>query len=165
MGYGYGYYPGFYFDPTYILIIIGALISMWASARVKSTFAKYDRMQNLRGMTGAQAAEMILHSAGIYDVSIQRVSGSLTDHYDPSSKILRLSDSVFGRTSVAAICVAAHECGHAIQHDQGYAPLQIRTSLVLARSDSGMESDTDPYRYYSLLCGCVIPAGDIACGV
>ena len=130
MGYGYGYYPGFYFDPTYILIIIGALISMWASARVKSTFAKYDRMQNLRGMTGAQAAEMILHSAGIYDVSIQRVSGSLTDHYDPSSKILRLSDSVFGRTSVAAIGVAAHECGHAIQHDQGYAPLQIRTSLV-----------------------------------
>lgn len=128
--YGYGYYPEFYFDPTYILILIGALISMWASAKVKSTYAKYDRVQNLRGITGAQVAEMILHQAGIYDVSVQRVSGNLTDHYDPASKVLRLSDTVFGRSSVAAVGVAAHECGHAIQHQQGYAPLQIRTTLV-----------------------------------
>ncbi|HAP19691.1 MAG TPA: peptidase [Lachnospiraceae bacterium] len=124
------YYPGFYFDPTYILILIGALLSMWASARVKSTFARYDRVRNFRGITGAQAAETILHQAGIYNVSVQRISGSLTDHYDPAAKVLRLSDSVFGATSVAAIGVAAHECGHAIQDQQDYAPLRIRASLV-----------------------------------
>lgn len=116
-------YPGFYFDPTYILILIGALLSMWASSRVKSTFARYDRVRNIRGITGAQAAETILHQAGIYNVSVQRISGSLTDHYDPAAKVLRLSDSVFGATSVAAIGVAAHECGHAIQDQQDYAPL------------------------------------------
>ncbi len=130
--YGYGgmYYPGFYFDPTYILILIGALLSMWASSRVKSTFARYDRVRNIRGITGAQAAETILHQAGIYNVSIQRIQGSLTDHYDPAAKVLRLSDSVFGATSVAAIGVAAHECGHAIQDQKDYAPLRIRTALV-----------------------------------
>lgn len=128
--YGGMYYPGFYFDPTYILILIGALLSMWASSRVKSTFARYDRVRNIRGITGAQAAETILHQAGIYNVSVQRISGSLTDHYDPAAKVLRLSDSVFGATSVAAIGVAAHECGHAIQDQQDYVPLRIRTSLV-----------------------------------
>lgn len=128
--YGYGYYPGFYFDPTYILILIGAILSMWASSRVKSTFARYDRVRNLRGITGAQAAETILHQAGIYNVSVQRIQGNLTDHYDPSAKVLRLSDSVFGATSVAAIGVAAHECGHAIQDQKDYAPLRIRTALV-----------------------------------
>ena len=128
--YGGMYYPGFYFDPTYILFLIGALLSMWASSRVKSTFARYDRVRNIRGITGAQAAETILHQAGIYNVSVQRISGSLTDHYDPAAKVLRLSDSVFGATSVAAIGVAAHECGHAIQDQQDYAPLRIRTSLV-----------------------------------
>ena len=128
--YGGMYYPGFYFDSTYILILIGALLSMWASARVKSTFARYDRVRNVRGITGAQAAETILHQAGIYNVSIQRIQGILTDHYDPAAKILRLSDSVFGSTSVAAIGVAAHECGHAIQDQKDYAPLRIRTALV-----------------------------------
>lgn len=128
--YGYGYYPGVYFDPTYILILIGAILSMWASSRVKSTFARYDRVRNLRGITGAQAAETILHQAGIYNVSVQRIQGNLTDHYDPSAKVLRLSDSVFGATSVAAIGVAAHECGHAIQDQKDYAPLRIRTALV-----------------------------------
>ena len=128
--YGGMYYPGFYFDPTYILILIGALLSMWASARVKSTFARYDRVRNFRGIAGAQAAQTILHQAGIYNVSVQRISGSLTDHYDPAAKVLRLSDSVFGATSVAAIGVAAHECGHAIQDQQDYAPLRIRASLV-----------------------------------
>ena len=128
--YGGMYYPGFYFDPTYILILIGALLSMWASARVKSTFARYDRVRNFRGITGAQAAQTILHQAGIYNVSVQRISVSLTDHYDQAAKVLRLSDSVFGATSVAAIGVAAHECGHAIQDQQDYAPLRIRASLV-----------------------------------
>lgn len=124
------YYPRFYFDPTYILILIGAMLCMWASARVNSTFAKYDRVRNLRGLTGAQAAEAILHQAGIYNVSVQRISGKLTDHYDPAAKVLRLSDSVFGATSVAAVSVAAHECGHAIQDQQDYAPLRLRTALV-----------------------------------
>ena len=89
-------YYGFYFDPTYILVIIGALICLIASARVKSTFRKYDRVRSMSGMTGAQAAERILLSAGIRDVSIQHVSGELTDHYDPRNKVLRLSDSTYG---------------------------------------------------------------------
>ena len=126
----YGYYPGFYYDSTYILILIGVLISMWASSRVNSTYAKYDGVRNLRGITGAEVAEMILRQAGIYDVTVQHVSGKLTDHYDPSARVLRLSDSVYGRATVAAVGVAAHECGHAIQHHQGYAPLQMRTTLV-----------------------------------
>lgn len=126
--YGFGY--RYYIDPTYILIIIGMVISLLASAKVKSTFARYSNVRSMSGLTGAQAAERILHNAGIYDVSVQRISGNLTDHYDPRSKILRLSDSVYGNTSVAAIGVAAHECGHAIQHSKNYAPLQIRSALV-----------------------------------
>ncbi len=118
------------FDPTYILIIIGALLSLFASARVRSTFSRYSSVRTLRGVTGAEAADMILRQAGIYDVKIQHISGDLTDHYDPSSKVLRLSDSVYGSTSVAAVGVAAHECGHAIQDAEGYAPLRIRGSLV-----------------------------------
>ncbi len=121
---------GYYFDPTYILIIIGAVICLIASARVKTTFHKYNRVRSMSGMTGAQAAERILHSAGIYDVSVQHVSGELTDHYDPRNKTLSLSDSTYGSTSVAAVGVAAHECGHAIQHQQDYAPLSIRSAIV-----------------------------------
>ncbi len=121
---------GFYFDPTYILVIIGAVICLIASARVKSTFRKYDRVRSMSGMTGAQAAERILHSAGIWDVSIQHVSGELTDHYDPRNKVLRLSDSTYSSASVAAVGVAAHECGHAIQHQKAYAPLSIRSAIV-----------------------------------
>lgn len=123
------YYP-MIFDPTYILIIIGVILSLAASAKVKSTFSRYSRVRSLSGMTGAQAAERILHQAGIYDVGIARVSGNLTDHYDPSSKTLRLSDSVYGSNSVSAVSVAAHECGHAIQHQQNYVPLKIRGALV-----------------------------------
>ncbi len=121
---------GYYFDPTYILIIIGAVICLIASARVKTTFHKYNRVRSMSGMTGAQAAERILHSAGIYDVSVQHVSGELTDHYDPRNKTLSLSDSTYGSTSVPAVGVAAHECGHAIQHQQDYAPLSIRSAIV-----------------------------------
>jgi len=123
-------YPMYYFDPTYVLVLIGVVLSLLASARVKSTFNKYSRMHNSRGITGAQAAQQVLYSAGIHDVRIERVSGNLTDHYDPRSKVLRLSDSVYGSTSVAAVGVAAHECGHAIQHAKGYAPLQFRNVLV-----------------------------------
>ena len=124
----YGY--GFYWDPTYFLIIIGAIICLIASARVRTTYNKYGRVASMTGMTGAQAAARILQSEGITDVRIGRVSGSLTDHYDPRSKTLNLSDSVYGSTSVAAIGVAAHECGHAIQHHRGYFPLRFRGALV-----------------------------------
>ncbi|MGB8455771.1 MAG: zinc metallopeptidase [Anaerocolumna sp.] len=119
-----------FFDSTYYLVIIGALLSLAASAKVKSTFAKYNKVRSLSGMTGAQAAEKILHSAGIYEVSVQHVSGNLTDHYDPRDKTLKLSDNVYGQSTVAAIGVAAHECGHAIQHDKGYVPLKLRTAFV-----------------------------------
>lgn len=125
----YGYY-GYYFDPTYILIIIAAIISLIAQWRVNSAFSKYSRVASMSGMTGAQEARMILQSNGINDVSVQRISGKLTDHYNPSTKVLNLSESVYGSTSVAAIGVAAHECGHAIQHARGYFPLSLRTALV-----------------------------------
>ena len=126
MYYGYGYY----FDPTIVLVLIGALISGIASLNVQRTFKKYSRVRNYRGLTSNQVAEQILHSAGIYDVRIERIRGNLTDHYSPNEKVLRLSDSVYGKTSVAAIGVAAHECGHAIQHQEGYAPLKLRSASV-----------------------------------
>ena len=123
----YGYY---YYDPTYMLIVISALISLFAQFLVNSRFSKYSRVRSRSGMTGAQAAERILQSQGIYDVAIQRVSGKLTDHYNPRNKTLNLSDAVYASTSVAAVGVAAHECGHAIQHARGYAPLSFRSALV-----------------------------------
>ena len=125
----YPYYS-YYFDPTYILVFIGVVLSLLASGLVKSTFSKYSQKGNVRGITGAEAAEQVLHRAGIYDVRIEHVSGNLTDHYDPRTKVLRLSDSVYRSTSVAAVGVAAHECGHAIQHANGYAPLKLRSTLV-----------------------------------
>ena len=120
------------FDPTYLLVLAGAVLSMMASAKVKSTYARYARVGSRTGMTGADAARRILDSQGIYDVSVQQVAGELTDHYDPSAKVLRLSSSTYGSTSVAALGVAAHECGHALQHKEGYAPLKIRAMLVPA---------------------------------
>ena len=108
-----GYY---YFDPTYVLVLIGALLSIWASSRVQSTFRKYARVRSMSGMTGAQVAELILKNKGYYDVRVARVKGDLTDHYDPRTKVVKLSDSVYDSTSVAALGVAAHECGHVIQH-------------------------------------------------
>lgn len=126
----YGGYGGFYFDPTYILVVIGAVISMIASAKVNSTYNKYQRVRSASGLTGAQAAQRILSNAGLSYVWIEHISGNLTDHYDPSSKVLRLSDAVYNSTSVAAIGVAAHECGHAIQDQEEYAPLRFRGFLV-----------------------------------
>lgn len=122
--------PFFYFDPTYFLIIIGMILSLAASAKVKSTFARYSSERSMTGLTGEEAARRILSRAGIYDVRIQRVAGNLTDHYDPRNKTLSLSDSVYGNPSVAAIGVAAHECGHAIQHNRGYVPLKIRSAIA-----------------------------------
>lgn len=122
-----GYY---YWDPTYILVVIGAVICMIASARVKGTFNKYSQLRSMSGMNGAQVAQRVLQAAGIYDVQVRHVSGSLTDHYDPRTKTVNLSDPVYNATSVAALGVAAHECGHAIQHEKSYAPLSIRSALV-----------------------------------
>ena len=120
----------FYWDYTYILVVIGALISAFAALRVKSTFRRFSDMRSVRGLSAEQVAQRILNGAGIHDVRIERVSGSLTDHYAPNEKVLRLSDSVYGSTSVAAIGVAAHECGHAIQHAVGYGPLKLRSLAV-----------------------------------
>ena len=120
----------FYFDSTYILVIIGAIATMWASSRVNSTFRKYAKIPSTSGMTGAQAADRLLKSAGIFDVSVEHITGNLTDHYDPKSKVLRLSDATYGSSSVAAVGVAAHECGHAIQHKENYVPLKLRGALV-----------------------------------
>lgn len=122
-----GYY---YWDPTYILVVIGAVICMIASARVKGTFNKYSQLRSMSGMNGAQVAQRVLQASGIYDVQVRHVSGSLTDHYDPRTKTVNLSDPVYNATSVAALGVAAHECGHAIQHAKNYAPLSIRSALV-----------------------------------
>lgn len=129
-GYGYLYGRGFYFDWTYILMIIAAIISLIAQFMVKSAFSKYSKVGSGRGITGAEAARIILQSNGINDVNIVRTSGSLTDNYNPTRKTLNLSDSVYDSSSVAAIGVAAHECGHAIQHAKGYGPLVLRSSLV-----------------------------------
>ncbi|MGN1083750.1 MAG: zinc metallopeptidase [Lachnospiraceae bacterium] len=119
-----------YYDWTYLLVVIGALLSLWASAGVKSTYSRYSKVASNRGITAVEAAERILHGAGIVDVKIERVPGSLTDHYDSSAKTLRLSDSVYNSTSIAAIGVAAHECGHAIQDSEEYVPLRLRHFLV-----------------------------------
>lgn len=120
----------FYYDWTYILVLIGAVLSLWASAGVRTTYSKYAKVTALNGITGVEAAERILHNAGIYNVRVERVSGRLTDHYDSSAKVLRLSDGVYCSSSIAAIGVAAHECGHAIQDKESYGPLRLRHTLV-----------------------------------
>ena len=120
----------YYFDPTYVLVIIGALICMAASANVNYTYRKYSTMGTRRGMPSQEVAAQMLREAGIADVRIEHISGNLTDHYDPRNKVLRLSDSVYGSSSVAAVGVAAHECGHAIQHKVGYVPIKVRNAIV-----------------------------------
>ena len=127
------YYPMYYmFDPTYVLILIGVVISLAASAKLRGTYQRYAGVRSRCGMTGEEAARQLLRSQGIYDVTIRRVRGNLTDHYDPRTKTVNLSDSVYGSSSIAAIGVAAHECGHAMQDAQGYAPLRFRSALVPA---------------------------------
>lgn len=121
----------FYLDPLYFVFMLPAIaFVMFAQHRVKSTFQKYSKVQTNQGITGAQAAAEILRSNGIYDVQIERIQGALSDHYDPRSKVLRLSEPVYGSTSVAAVGVAAHESGHALQHARGYAPLAMRSAIV-----------------------------------
>lgn len=119
-----------YWDATYILVIIGAIISAIASWNVSRTFKNFSRLSNEKGLSAEDVATLIMHGADIYDVRIERIRGNLTDHYSPTEKVLRLSDSVYGSTSVAALGVAAHECGHAIQHKVGYFPLKMRSVSV-----------------------------------
>ena len=117
-------------DWSYILILIGAVISMIASAKVKTTYAKYGNVGSRSGLTATQAARRILDNAGLRHIRIEKVAGDLTDHYSPNELVLRLSDTTINSTSIAAIGVAAHECGHAIQHAKKYVPLNVRNAIV-----------------------------------
>jgi len=129
----------YYYDPTYLLLIPGLLLALYAQFKVNSTFNHYKQVSSRIHMTGAEIARAILDSNNCRDVRIERVSGSLTDHYDPENNVLRLSSEVYGSTSIAALGVAAHEAGHAIQDAQDYAPLRIRANLVpVANIGSGM---------------------------
>ncbi len=121
---------GFYWDTTYILVLIGMGLCALASGYLRSTFSKYDQIRSTTGLTGAQVAARILQANGIHDVTVRAVSGSLTDHYDPVSRTVNLSQSVYGKTSLAALGVAAHECGHVLQHHEGYLPLNLRTAIL-----------------------------------
>ena len=123
-------YYGWYFDPTMLLILPALLLAMWAQFRVQSTFRKYSDVPSAQGWTAAEMAADLLARTGLGSVRIERVRGSLTDHYDPRTNTLRLSDTVYGSTSLAALGVAAHECGHAMQEAEGYKPLRIREKIV-----------------------------------
>ena len=128
---GYWFY-GYGFNWSYLLIVLAVLLSGSVQAYMRGTFSRYGRIGNMRGLTGAQVAQQILSSEGLYQVQVQPIGGRLTDHYDPRTKIVSLSETVYGSTSLAAAGVAAHECGHAIQDARGYAPLNIRSMLVPA---------------------------------
>lgn len=124
---------GMYYNLDYLIYILpGFLLALYAQSKIRANFDKYSRVTNREGLTGRSVAEAILKNHGIYDVTIDRVRGSLTDHYDPSHKVLRLSDPVYDSTSIAALGIAAHECGHAIQHHESYAPLSMRNAIVPA---------------------------------
>lgn len=126
----FGFYPYYYMDSGYLLVLVMAIFSMIASARVSSTYKKYSKQMTAKGITAEAAARKILDENGLYDVKIESVSGNLTDHYDPRSNVIRLSDTVRNSTSVAAVGVAAHEAGHAVQHATGYVPIKIRNTIV-----------------------------------
>ena len=120
-----------YFDWTYVVLVLPCvLLSLWASSSVKTTFNKYSKQFSRRGITGAQAAERVLRANGVHGVQIQRVSGDLTDHFDPKTNVIRLSDPVYNSTSTAAIGVACHEAGHAVQYAQSYAPIKLRAAII-----------------------------------
>ncbi len=125
----FSYYYGF--DMTYLILVLPCLIlSLWASARVNNTFRRYSQQLSMRNITGAQAAQRVLSANGVGNVRIERVSGNLTDHFDPKTNVIRLSDSVYDNTSTAAIGVACHEAGHAVQYAQEYAPIKLRAAII-----------------------------------
>ena len=120
----------YYFDPTYILVVIGLIISVWAQITVQSTFNKYSRVRVSRGITGSDAARQVLAHGGVRDVAIKGIRGSMTDHYDPRDNSISLSETVCGASTAAAIGVAAHEAGHALQHAEGYGPIKLRMTII-----------------------------------
>jgi len=122
--------PFFYYDITYIILIPALILATFAQFKVSSTFNKYSKIPNSKGYTGREVARMILDRSGLSNVEVVHVSGQLTDHYDPTKRIIRLSDDVYNVASISAISVAAHEVGHAIQHQEGYTPLKIRTGFA-----------------------------------
>ena len=122
----------FYFDTSWIILLPAIILSLWAQAKVTSTFKKYSNVYNRFGYTGADAARKILDMNGLYSVKIEHISGDLTDHFDPRTNVVRLSDATYNSTSVGAIGVAAHEVGHAIQHATGYSPIRVRNAIVPA---------------------------------
>ena len=134
------YRYGYYFDSTYLLLIIGMVLTLLASSRMKRTYSTYRKVPADCGLSGAETARRVLAAAGIMDVEICQVSGSLSDHYDPRTRTVNLSADVYNRNSIASICVAAHECGHAIQDQADYGPLRFRTSLVPAANIGSMAS-------------------------
>ena len=172
--YGYGYY----WDPTYFLVLVGLVLCLGASALVNSTMRKYSKVRNMRGLTGAEAARNILNREGLYNVQIECLNSDDGDHYDRRTDTVRLSYNNFNGTSVTAVSVAAHECGHAIQHAHGYAPMNIRAALVpveyrkqfkhspdLFRSTAQLEPDIDPAWYLGICPDRYFPTGDTACGI
>ena len=135
----------FFGDTTFLIILPGLILALWAQSRVSGAYAKWSRYRSTSGVTGAQVATDLLRRNGVYDVSVQLGSGELTDHYDPKRKVIRLSRNVYGSSSVAALAIAAHETGHVIQHASGYAPLEIRNNLVpVANIGSGVAAFTGP---------------------
>lgn len=121
---------GIFFDETYLILIPAMIFALFAQINVKSTFSKYSQKNNSRGLTGAEIARQILDANGLYNVRIEHISGSLTDHFSPNENVVRLSDDVFGKSTIASAGVAAHEVGHAIQHSVGYAPIKIRNAVI-----------------------------------
>ncbi len=158
----------------YFLVILGSVMCLIASAHVKSTYRKYARVASSCGMTGAQVAQRILRDNDIMDVSVQHVNGELTDHYNPTKKVVNLSDAVYGESSVAAISVAAHECGHVIQHHKGYLPMIVR-SWILPLANFGSKIGIPmviiglalggAYRYYSQSAGTYAYIGSLICTI
>ncbi len=124
------FYPFYYYDPTYILLLPAIILALYAQFRVQSTYAKFQKVQNKRGISGADAARMILDRNGLRHVSIERIGGNLSDHYDPRTNVVRLSAAVYDSATVSAVGIAAHEVGHAVQHNTGYTPIKIRNTIL-----------------------------------
>lgn len=128
------YYYGMYYDSAYMIgtvfVLLAALLAGYAQIKVQTTYNKYKKISNSRGMTGAYVARDILNKAGLYDIRVEATSGNLTDHFHPTQKVIRLSQDIYNGTTIAALAVAAHECGHAIQHAEGYVPISIRNMIL-----------------------------------
>ena len=134
------FYPGFYFDRTMILLLPAIIIAFWAQSKVSGTYRKYRTIRTMNGYTGENVARMMLDAAGLYDVPVVEIRGELTDHYDPRSRVVRLSSDIYHGASIASAGIAAHEVGHAIQHKEAYKPLVLRTSIATAVNFSSQAS-------------------------